>query len=437
MELTRRRFAALLGGGAATALLAGCARALPPVDVTEPGFGTGARGTVDFWCRGGRQATAEQLIGRFHAAQDRIRVEVTPVQEGQYVTKLATAIRGGRVPDLVDIDVINSALFVHRGVFADVTPLVEALPYRDRLSPGHLALADRDDRYYGVPSLADNSALWCNLDLLERAGVDIDATTGSFEGYLEAARAVSALGDDIHGWSFPGNASGALAFTVQPHIWAAGTDLITGEVGAQSGHILGNDAVRRTLDFLRTLWAERLVPQGCYSDDGVRWAAEFQAGRVGMLPIGYSALVPNAPDELLDHTAVRLLSGPDGGRSFFDGGTNFCLPNGAASPSAAWEFAMFCLEVEQQVTAPENGFIPVRSDAATPEFRDEYPLAVPPLEEIEAGYAPVSLSYNRIYNQSDGPWLAMIRRAVFDGEVEAAMDEAQTRYDETLRQGDA
>src|SRR5690606_38776289 len=138
MELTRARFLSLLGAGAAGAFLGGCAKSPPPIDVTEPGFGRDASGTVSMWCRGGIQRSAQLLIDLFHAAQDRIRVDLTPVQDGQYVTKLATAIRGGRMPDLVDIDDINSALFIHRGVFADLTPLIEELPFRDQLSPGHL-----------------------------------------------------------------------------------------------------------------------------------------------------------------------------------------------------------------------------------------------------------------------------------------------------------
>ncbi|GAA4434060.1 hypothetical protein GCM10023169_41180 [Georgenia halophila] len=97
----------------------------------------------------------------------------------------------------------------------------------------------------------------------------------------------------------------------------------------------------------------------------------------------------------------------------------------------------FCLAIEQQTELPAGGYTPIRSDAATEEFRQRFPHAVAPLENLDAGYAPLSLSYNRIYNQSDGPWLEMFRTAVFDGEVDAAMENAQSRYDQILRQGDA
>jgi multiple sugar transport system substrate-binding protein len=224
---------------------------------------------------------------------------------------------------------------------------------------------------------------------------------------------------------------------VQPHIWAAGTDLIAGEVGHQRGHVAGNDAVRATLEFCHRLWAEKLVPPLAYADDASHWGSDYVAGKIGMFPSSYGSVVPNASKELLARTTVKLLPGPTGGRRFFDGGDNLCLLNGAPNPDAAWEFASFCVTPEQQQHLPDGGYAPIRSDAATPAFRKKFPLAVPTITDLKAGYAPTTLAYNLIYNQSDGPWLAMFRRAVFSGQVEAAMDEAQTSYDRLLSQAQA
>lgn len=435
--LTRRGLLGAAGAGLAGALATGCSRQLPAVNTAMAGFGTGADGPVEVWCRAATQTGIQFMAEAFHQQQDRIRVRVTPVPDAQFVTKLATAIRGGRVPDLVDFDDINSMLFIFRGAFADLTDLIDQLPGKEKLSPGHLALATKDDRIYAVPFLADNSVLFCNTELFEQAGVDIDDATKDFASILEAARTISGLGDDIHGWSIPGNAAGSLGFTVQPHIWATKTDLIAGEVGAQRGNVAGNVALQRTLEFQRTLWQERLVPDSAYADDGSTYPADFLAGRVGMTPRSFGGIVKNADDELLSKITVRLLCGPNGGRAFFDGGDNLCLVNGARNPSAAWEFAAFCVAVEQQERLPEGNYTPIRSDAATPEFRQKYPLAVPTLDQLEVGYAPTTLAYNLLYNQPDGPWLAMYRRAVFDGEVKAAMEEAQRSYDRILRQAQA
>jgi multiple sugar transport system substrate-binding protein len=341
------------------------------------------------------------------------------------------------VPDLVDIDDINSMLFIYRDAFTDLTEPLAALDFRDKLSPGHLRLATKDDRVYGVPYLADNSMFWFNTELCDRADVDPDDAVKSFGNLLDAARKLRKLGADIYAWSFPANSPGALGFVVQPMIWAADTDLIQGTVGSQTGHIVGNDVVRQMLELHRQLWVDGLVPRANFSDDASRWGSDFRAGKVGIFPSNYSVVVSASDEAFHQKVTPRLLSGPDGGSAFFDGGDNMCIPRGARNASGAWEFVRFALDLPQQIDLPAGGYTPVRSDARTPEFASKYPLATLPLERIQEGYAPTTLSYNLLYNQPDGPWLQMFRRAVFDGELEAAMKEAQQNYDRILQQGQA
>jgi multiple sugar transport system substrate-binding protein len=46
----------------------------------------------------------------------------------------------------------------------------------------------------------------------------------------------------------------------------------------------------------------------------------------------------------------------------------------------------------------------------------------------------VTLAYNLLYNQPDSPWIEMFRRAVFDDDLDGALEHGQRRYDEILRQ---
>lgn len=436
MSLSRRSLLALAGAGAAGGLFAGCSGQLPPVNTSAPSFGRNGRGQVEVWCRAATQAGIGVIVDNFHKSQDRIRVRVTAVPDSQFVTKLATAIRGGRVPDLVDFDDINSMLFIYRGAFADLTEPISRLPGSSALSPGHRRLATKDGRIYALPFLADNSVLFCNTELFDKAGVDVDQATKSLVTLLDAARKLNGV-NGAKAWSFSGNSTGILGFTVQPHIWAAHTDMFKGTVGAQTANVAGNDALKATLEFYRQLWVEKLVPSLAYADSGSHWGSDYQAGSIAMFPSSYGAVVPAATKELAAKTTIRLLPGPTGGKRFFDGGDNLCLLNGAQNPNAAWEFASYCVTVPQQQHLPQGGYAPIRSDAATPAFRKAFPLAVPTLDAIDAGYAPTTLVYNLIYNQSNGPWLAMFRRAVFEGQVEAAMDEAQKGYERILKAAQA
>jgi multiple sugar transport system substrate-binding protein len=254
------------------------------------------------------------------------------------------------------------------------------------------------------------------------------------DGLLAAARKVRALGGDTYGWSIAGNSAGILGFVVQPHIWATGTDQIAGAVGAQHGDIASNTALRATLEFYRTMWREGLISRGALADSGTTWGADFRAGQVGFIPSNYSAVVLAADEATRAKTGVAVLCGPTSGTAFFDGGDNLCVPRGATNAAGAWEFAKFALDLPQQQLLPEGGYTPVRSDAATPEFRAKYPLGTAPLDHLDRGYAPVTLAYNLLFNQADSPFIGMFRRAVFDGDLDGALRAGQSSFDRILRQ---
>src|SRR5690606_5656814 len=143
MTTSRRGFLRLAGLGALATALPACSSVLPEPDTTAPGFGTSATGTVRVWCRAATQAGLTDLVERFNASQDRLVVELTPIPDVQYVTKLATAIRARDVPDLVDIDDINSLLFVFRDAFTDLTDLIAQLEDRKstRLNSSHVKIS--------------------------------------------------------------------------------------------------------------------------------------------------------------------------------------------------------------------------------------------------------------------------------------------------------
>jgi multiple sugar transport system substrate-binding protein len=433
MNLHRRDALKLAGLGAAGALLPACSATLPEPDVTAAGFGEGASGTVRLWCRSATRTGVQVVVDRFNKAQKRLHVELTPVLDGQYVTKLATAIRGRRVPDVVDIDDINSLLFLYRDALTDLTPVVDALPFRSRLSPGHLRLATHNQRTYAVPFLADNSVLFYNRDLVHRAGVD-ERSLSSLDGYLEAARRIRRLGPDIYGWSIAGNSPGVLGFVVQPHIWAADARTIVGDVGAQKGSVAGNATVRRTLEFYRALWRENLLPRPNYADTAAAWGSDFRAGKIGLFPANYAVAVLSADAPMRARTGVTLLAGPDGGQAFFDGGDNFAIPRGAPNASGAWEFVKYALDIAQQAVLPTGGYTPVRADVATADFRKAFPQAVAPLNRLDRGYAPPTLAYNLLFNQPDSPFIGMFRRAVFAGDVDGALAAGQKGFDQILDQ---
>ncbi|RKR76627.1 ABC transporter substrate-binding protein [Frondihabitans australicus] len=434
--MDRRTF--LAGGllGAATLALAGCAGALPQIDSASSAFEKKATGTVNVWCRAATQTGLASLVTSFNKSHSDLKVNLTPIPDAQYVTKLATAIRGGQPPDVVDMDDINSVLFAYRDVFADLTHVVQGLDYYKDLSTGHLDLVKQRGKIWGIPYLADNSMLYYNTDILKKADVDPASLTKGFDSLMAAAKKIKKLGGDVQPWSLTGAAAGILGFTVQPNIWATGTDMQIGTLGKQTGHIVGNDALQRTLEFYRQLWQDKLVSSGAYADQGTTWGADFRAGTVGMIPISWGSVYTADPAQLAKFDAV-LLSGPDGGSAFFDGGDNMCIPNGAANPGGGWEFMKYATSLSTQAALPAGGYFPTRSDVLTPSYEKKYPLSILPLKNLDKGYAPQTLAYNLLYNQTASPFLAMFREAVFTGTVSGALKTGQSTWDRILEQSQA
>ena len=434
--MNRRTFLAGSVFGAASLALAGCAGTLPKIDSASESFTGKATGTVNVWCRAATQTGLVALVANFNKSHPDLQINLTPIPDAQYVTKLATAIRGGQPPDVVDMDDINSTLFIYREVFADLTSVVKELPYYKNLSTGHLRLLEYGGSIFGVPYLADNSMLYYNTELLDKAGVDPASLSTGFAGLMVGARKLKKLGGDIYPWSLSGNAAGILGFTVQPHVWATGEDMQKGVIGKQTGSVAGNDPLEQTLSFYRQLWVDKLTSRNAYSDAGSTWGSDFRAGTVGMIPISWGSVVTSSPDMLKKIDAV-LLPGPAGGSAFFDGGDNMCIPNGAANAAGGWEFMKYATAAATQSTLPAGGYFPIRSDVLTADYIKKYPISELPLKNLDKGYAPQTLPYNLLYNQPSSPFLTMFREAVFGAGVTPAMKAAQPAWDRILDQAQA
>jgi multiple sugar transport system substrate-binding protein len=414
-------------------MLAGCgAGTLPQSDVRVAGFGGSAHGTVVVWCRAATAPATQLIAQRFNAGHPELKIKVNPIPDAQYITKVATAIRANDVPDLLDLDDINSTLLATHDALTDLTPLIDALPYQNRLSPAHLNLATLGGRKFAVPFAADVSMLFYNKDLFRRAGISRPPT--SLTEVLSDARKINALGGGINGFSFGGDSPGIMGFTALPDVWAAKTTLFTGAVGHQSTTIAGNTPLRQMLQFYRSLWSNKLVPLSDRTQSGATWGADFKAGTIGMWPGNWGLMVSATPS-FLAHVGAVPLPGPTGGGAVFSGGDNLAVPRGAKDPSGAWEFVKFALEPAQQAILPASGYTPVRADVATPAFRAKYPLDAAAVDALpKYGYAEKTLAYNTAVNQASGPFLGMFQRAVFGGDVTGAIKAGQSAFARALQQ---
>ncbi len=80
----------------------------------------------------------------------------------------------------------------------------------------------------------------------------------------------------------------------------------------------------------------------------------------------------------------------------------------------------------------KTGQLPVRIDLAENKYFEEDTRLVVNAEAMALGKTPYSFVYNQIFNDPNGPWLQMIQKAIFDGDVDGAVTEGQENFTRVL-----
>jgi len=425
--------AGVLAVAAATTLAAAACSSSGSPAPSSKAFGVGATGTVHFWERQATSGPAKALVAKFNATHKNLKVVLHLTPPNDDTSQLATAIRAGSVPDVVGLNDIDVPPFSHQGALMDITKYVNALPYKDALSKGHLQLATINGHYYGVPDLADLSVLWYNKTLFKKAGLNPNSPPTSYAQIVADAQKINALGHGISGFSFPGDCQGCLGFVMLPSMWAAGQHLINGPLGTQHANVAANAPLQQMLTYYRQLWAGHDSPTADQTQNGLTWGADYEAGKVGILPGPYALAANFKTAQQKAELADAPLPAVSGGSySTFDGGNDFVIPKGAANASGAWEFIQWMLQPKQQLQYPSLGETPIRTDLLTPSFSAANPYDAVALKALAKGSVEYTLAYDAVFNEPGSPWFKMFEEAVYSGNVGSAVQQGQTNIQSML-----
>lgn len=142
---------------------------------------------------------------------------------GQYLDQLLVAATAGNAPDVAHIKAEWLPQFLELGVVKDIKPYISEEVLAD-YSAAALDGVTEDGAMVSMPWFANTYAVYYNKALVKEAGIETLPTT--WEELLEAARKVSALGDDIYGLAIP-NSNGVESgegYNILPILWAYGAD---------------------------------------------------------------------------------------------------------------------------------------------------------------------------------------------------------------------
>ncbi|NUQ90721.1 MAG: sugar ABC transporter substrate-binding protein [Glycomyces artemisiae] len=372
--------------------------------------------TLTMWTRAATEAQSQALVDAYTASHEN-QIELTVIPTDDYQTRVGTAAGNQELPDLFALDVVFAPNFTTAGAYLDITDRIDALDFADSLAPSHIDVGTVDGAKYLVPHTLDLSVLFWNKDLYAQAGLDPETPPATLAEFAEQARAVDALGGDVSGTFFGGNCGGCYVFTWWPSIWASGAEVMN-EDGTES--LLDGPEAQEVYATYRGLVEDDVVAPGHAEETGATWTGFFPEGNIGVMPMP-STMLGLMPEDM--NIGVAPIPGIDGGESTFVGGDSIGIAANSEHPNQAWDFLRWSLEEEQQVEIlAANGDVMARTDLADNEYYAANPNAVVMNDLVQVGRTPYSLNFGQTFNDPQGPWLPLVREAVY-GDADADLSD--------------
>lgn len=381
--------------------------------------------TMTMWSRAAAAAPAQGMIDLWNSTHED-KIELTVIPDQQVVTKLATAVQAGDVPDLMSFDLIFMPDFMKAGFLVDLTDLLKDDPNQAKVAQAFKDLATYDGKLYGTGFLPDVSILLWNKGLFKQAGLDPEKPPTTLDEVYEYAKKIHALGPDVYGYYLSGNCGGCNIFTQAPSMWGSGAHLLpkSGDDAALEG-----PGVKEMLTHLHKMWSEGIIPEGAQGDTGANFQAIFETGKVGMQGSGnfaIAALKANHPE--IDF-GIAFLPGikPENASSFV-GGDLVAIPVGAKNLDKAKEFVKWVLtdEAQLQGLAAKNTLV-ARTDLAENDYYKSEPRYYTTAKAVGIGQTPWVFHFNDMVNSDSSPWLEMLQTAIFEGKIDEAIETAREK----------
>jgi multiple sugar transport system substrate-binding protein len=389
---------------------------------------TWAADKLSMWSRAAAAGPAQGMIDLWNSTHED-KVELTVIPDLQVVTKLATAVQAGDVPDLMSFDLIFMPDFMKAGFLVDLTDTLKNDPNQAKVAKAFQDLATYNGKLYGTGFLPDTSILLYNKGLFKKAGLDPEKPPTTIEQIHEYAKKIHALGPDIYGYYLSGNCGGCNIFTQAPMMWASGAHLLP-----KSGDdaTLEGTGVKELLTTLHQMWAEGLIPQGAQGDTGANFQAIFETGKVGIQGSGNFAIATlkaNHPE--IDFGIAFLPGVKEGQQSSFVGGDLIAIPKGVKHLDKATAFVKWVLTDEAQLKglAAKNTLV-ARTDLTQNDYYKTEPRYFTTAKAVGIGQTPWVFHFNDMVNSDSSPWLQMLQTAVFEGKVDEAIATARAKMKE-------
>lgn len=400
-----------------------------PSSWADPTLGAAPKGTITLWSRDSDSFLTD-VVKTFNASQSNLKVNLTLVPQANFVQKFGTAVANGSGPDVAAIDLVYAPYFASTGTLKDITSFADGLSYKSLLSPAHMKQGTYNGKVYALPVTAEASVLYYNKDLFAQAHIAGPPTT--YAQVLADAKAVTALGNGDKGFYFSGACAGCNIFTFAPFIWASGGDVLD----SSGKPTLNTPQVADALKLYHDMWAEGDIAASSKTDNGASFSAPFTTGKVGMVTSGAFFVSSLKASKTKVNFGVAPIPGKTGGSSSFAGGDTIAITSHTKNEAGAEYFLKWITGIGQKYIAAKGYAVPIRSDVATSDYVPQDPEHYTLLAaQMLKGHVPYSLVENALFNDGAGPWIQMIQKAVYGGDVSGAQTAAQKQAETIVSNG--
>lgn len=281
-----------------------------------------------------------------------IQLDIQYMPLGDLRKQVNIMVTGNSLPDVIDVDNVDTYTYAKMGILQDITDKVNAELPVDQYYSDVLSMSNVDGKYYGLPFTSNNLCLYYNEDALKAAGIDTPPAT--WDELLADCAKLKEQG--MYGFAASAGQNTDTPFHFFPFLWQEG-----GASGEETD--LGSEQSVAALNFYKKLIDEGYMPKEVATYNAADIANQFSAGKIAMMIDGPWRLNGVKKDAGFQFNIAELPAGKAGKASVL-GGHNFAVVKND-NADISWEFVKFMNspEIMAKYSEAEN-YIPARKDVA-------------------------------------------------------------------------
>ncbi len=271
--MRKKHLAGIAAATAAVLAMTGCSGG------TTPSASAGGDVTLEFaqwWEPELPNGSLRALMDQFEQENPGIKVKLI---SGPYASTKEQVIAGaaaGTMSDVVGLDGAWVSDFVKQGSLANLSDLMKSASFDESQLAAQVKL---NGSTWMIPVANFVYPMFVNEDLLKKAGIASVPKTRS--EFTAAAKAVSALGDNVAGWAMPLDTAtpNGIQNDVMSWVWASGGSMLKDG----KPFLTGNQDVKDVMTFIKELYDAGAITKGSFTMKEQDKVNEFTNGRVGMV----------------------------------------------------------------------------------------------------------------------------------------------------------